>query len=160
MSRALEAYLIALSAEMLGGAGQVLDAAWARVKRRKVFGGALSHFQGVTHPLASVRAGVEAARALILRAARDFDRGIDGGCASLAKAEAADVFIQAAEASMHAHGAEGFTWDSDIHIHHKRALCSRAIFGAPSQHRSVVAKRLLDADPGLFHILFAPRDDR
>ena len=37
------------------------------------------------------------------------------------------------------HGGIGFTWEHDAHLYFKRARSSRALFGAPAEHRERIA---------------------
>ena len=61
--------------------------------------------------------------------------------ASLAKACAADAFMQTARETIQLHGGIGFTWDNDTHLWFKRAKSSEVFLGSPSHHRELLMQR-------------------
>ena len=55
--------------------------------------------------------------------------------ASLAKASAAEAYVQTAVHAVQMHGGIGFTWDNDTHLWFKRAKSSEILFGDAARHR-------------------------
>src|SRR3712207_3785247 len=60
---------IGIAAQAVGIAQAALDMAAAYAKERAAFGGPIGRFQAVSHKLAEMQTEIEAARALVLRAA-------------------------------------------------------------------------------------------
>jgi alkylation response protein AidB-like acyl-CoA dehydrogenase len=67
--------------------------------------------------------------------------------ASVAASRAASYVTSAAVdvvgAAMQLHGGIGYTWESGIHVHLKRAILDRALFGSPVVHRRYLADRIV-----------------
>src|SRR5918998_5833149 len=61
---------IGIAAQAVGIAQAALDVAAAYAKERNAFGGPIGRFQAIGHKLADMQTEVEAARALVWRAAR------------------------------------------------------------------------------------------
>ena len=54
---------------------------------------------------------------------------------NLAKASAAEAYLQTAIHAVQMHGGIGFTWDNDTHLWFKRAKSSEILFGDANEHR-------------------------
>lgn len=69
---------------------------------------------------------------------------------SMAKALATETAVAVAGKAMQLHGGIGYTWESGVHAHLKRALLDRALFGSPADHRARLATsyELTAADSG------------
>ena len=80
---------------------------------------------------------VELAKSAAYYAAAAVDDGDDdvSALASLAKASAADAYMQTAVHTIQIHGGIGFTWDNDTHLWFKRAKSSEVFLGTPAFHR-------------------------
>src|SRR5439155_19410039 len=61
---------IGIAAQAVGIAQAALDLAAAYAKERTAFGGPIGRFQAISHKLADMQTEIEAARALVWRAAR------------------------------------------------------------------------------------------
>lgn len=140
-ARVLDAALVLVAADALGGAQRCLDMAVSYGKAREQFGVVIGRFQALKHQLAQMALEVESARALVWYAAYAIDAGLPDASrvAALAKAHLADRFTSVARAAIEAHGGIGYTWDYDLHIWFRRALFDRAYLGAPSLHRERAA---------------------
>jgi acyl-CoA dehydrogenase len=106
-----------LVASICCGIGRyALGRAVAYAKERKVFNDVpIGAYQGVQHPLANARAGIEAASLMALKAACIFDQHREAGeFANMAKLLAADAGIAAVDAAVQAHGGNGFTKEYGI----------------------------------------------
>jgi alkylation response protein AidB-like acyl-CoA dehydrogenase len=134
---------VAVACDSLGIAGAMLDATVAYVAIREQFGRPVGSFQAVKHACADMLVQVTVARALVRIAADEVAAGQpDAGAAvSRAKAYAGDAAVAVAGSAMQLHGGIGYTWESRIHAHLKRAMLDRSLFGAPALHRRRLVER-------------------
>jgi alkylation response protein AidB-like acyl-CoA dehydrogenase len=139
--RLLDAALVMIAADALGGAEQCLTMSVEYARQREQFGVIIGRFQALKHQLANMALEVEPARALVWYAAYAWDLALPDSsrAAAHAKAHLADRFVSVARASVQAHGGIGYTWDYDLQIWFKRSLFDRAFLGAPSLHRERAA---------------------
>ena len=144
LERALDRAVVALAAEQVGGARRCLDTAVAHVLGRRQFGRPLGSFQAVKHTLAELLVDVESARSAALFAAWAAADAPDElpAAAAAAKACCSEAYARVAAAALHLHGALGFTWDADAHLHYKRARSSQLLYGDPDHHRERLARRM------------------
>lgn len=127
----------------------LLDRATGYARERKVFGDRpIGAYQAIAHPLAEVRALLEAARLLTLRAAWSFDReegpAVTGAHANAAKLFAADLGIKAADAAIETLGGYGFSEEYGV-IHAWEAM--RLLKTAPVSREMILnffAEHLLE----------------
>ncbi len=86
---------------------------WAN--QRCAFGQPIAHFQAVSFELADLKTRIEAARALVYRAAalKDHGRGVTEEAAA-AKLMASELAVHAANVAMQVHGGYGYMEDSAI----------------------------------------------
>jgi alkylation response protein AidB-like acyl-CoA dehydrogenase len=66
--------------------------------------------------------------------------------ASLAKACAAEAYLQTAIHAIQIRGGIGFTWDDDTHLWFKRAKSSEVLFGDANHHRELMMQRMMIAN--------------
>jgi alkylation response protein AidB-like acyl-CoA dehydrogenase len=126
-----------LAAEAVGGAGDCVDTAVEYAKVREQFGRTIATFQAIKHHCANMAVLAESATALVWDAARAADQTPeDGGHEDqfrLMAAAAADAafggYVRNAELNIQVHGGIGFTWEHDAHLHLRRAMTLRALFG-------------------------------
>ncbi|MDB5425401.1 MAG: hypothetical protein JWQ29_2817 [Phenylobacterium sp.] len=139
--RLVDAGLVLMAADALGGAEQCLTMSVAYAKQREQFGVVIGRFQALKHQLANMALEVEPARALVWYAAYAWDLSLPDASrvAAHAKAHLCDRFVSVARAAVQAHGGIGYTWDYDLQIWFKRSLFDRAFLGAPSLHRERAA---------------------
>jgi hypothetical protein len=130
-------------AELVGGMQKVLDDTVGYVSDRQQFGRPIGSFQAVKHRLADMYVAIEQARAAVQLAAIECDQ--DAGAAALASAvrwvprTAIDVF----DSAIHLHGAMGYSWEVEIHLHMRRALATRHLLSrcelvTPTRNRQAV----------------------
>ena len=134
-----------LALESIGGAECCLQLTVDYVKSRMQFGQPIGQFQAVKHMLADVVRVLEPAKAaayaaMEVAATREADLP---HLASIAKLSAVDAYAAAAGTSIQLHGAIGFTWELDLHLHFKRAVTCRSLFGTSKEHRRSLARDLL-----------------
>ena len=111
LQRTLQLAAAALANEMVGGAERLLQSAVDYAKERVQFGRPVGSFQAVKHRCAETLLAVELAKSAAYQAASAAARE-DGdlpALASLAKAAAADAYMQAARDCIQIHGGIGFT---------------------------------------------------
>jgi alkylation response protein AidB-like acyl-CoA dehydrogenase len=138
---------IALAADALGGAETVLGFSLAYLRERRQFGRPIGSFQAIKHRCADMYVAVEASRSAVEAAAAESDAGDGGQAASIAKAHTTEAFLAVCEEAIQMHGGIGVTWEHDLHLYLKRALLSRALFGATDWHRDRIAALELDRNP-------------
>ncbi len=139
--RLLDAALVLIAADALGGAQQCLTLSVDYAKQREQFGVIIGRFQALKHQLANMALEVEPGRALVWYAAYawDLDLPDSSRVAAHAKAHLADRFVSVARGSVQAHGGIGYTWDYDLQIWFRRSMFDRAFLGSPSVHRERAA---------------------
>ncbi|MGZ6340485.1 MAG: acyl-CoA dehydrogenase family protein, partial [Candidatus Limnocylindrales bacterium] len=100
---------ISIGALALGLAQAALDAAIPYVRERQQFGRAIGTFEGVAFLIADMATEIEAARALVYRAAWLKDQGRDYSLAAAqAKLFASEVSSRATNAAIQVHGGYGY----------------------------------------------------
>lgn len=139
--RLVDAGLVLMAADALGGAEQCLEMSVEYARQREQFGVVIGRFQALKHQLANMALEVEPSRALVWYAAYAWDQALPDASwvAAHAKAHLADRFVSVARAAVQAHGGIGYTWDYDLQIWFRRSLHDRAWLGAPSYHRERAA---------------------
>ncbi|MGE3297059.1 MAG: acyl-CoA dehydrogenase family protein [Porticoccaceae bacterium] len=142
-ARTLDQAAVCLANEMVGGADQLRQSALDYAMLRMQFGRPIASFQAIKHKCADMLVDVELAKSAAYyaaEAAAESDPELPA-LASLAKACAADAFMQTARETIQLHGGIGFTWDNDTHLWFKRAKSSEVFLGSPSYHRELLMQR-------------------
>ena len=139
LNETLDVAAICLANEMVGGAERLRESAVDYANMRVQFGRAIGSFQSLKHKAADMLLEVELAKSAAYYAAAavdDEDEEEDvSALASLAKAAAADVYMQTAIHTIQIHGGVGFTWDNATHLWFKRAKSSEVFLGGSAYHR-------------------------
>ena len=137
MAKTLDQATACLANEMVGGAERLRESALEYSQLRVQFGRAIGSFQALKHRSADMLLDVEMAKsaAYYATAAVDDDAENLAPTVSLAKAAAADAYMQAAITTVQMHGGIGFTWDNDTHLWFKRAKSSEVFLGTANEHR-------------------------
>ena len=135
---------LATSAELLGGAGRVLELATDYAKDRVQFGAPIGSFQAVKHRCADMLVDVEGMRSATWYAAWAASVGEPGWemAASTAKVWCADASKRVMASGLQVHGGIGFTWEHDLHLFIKRAQFEQIDFGDATFHRGTLASGL------------------
>jgi alkylation response protein AidB-like acyl-CoA dehydrogenase len=129
---------IMMISELAGGLHAVLTETIGYVRDREQFGRSIGTFQAVKHSLADFYATTEQARAAVQFAATSCDEGRESASSDISAAarwvvrSAVDMFGRA----IHLHGAMGYSWEVNIHLHLRRAL---AVHRMLSDERQFVA---------------------
>lgn len=121
-------------AELVGGMQATLTGTVRYVREREQFGRSIGSFQAVKHQLADMYVSTEQARAAVQFAAigTDAATGDVDAMAQWVLRAAITLFDNA----IHLHGAMGFAWEVDVHLHLRRALALRQQFWHTSRSAS------------------------
>ncbi|MGW0970645.1 acyl-CoA dehydrogenase family protein [Streptomyces sp. NPDC002516] len=126
------------AAEQLGSAARTCESAVQHARTREQFGRPIGAFQAVQHLCADMLARVETARAAVYAASVTADPA-DIAAARLLADEAA---VRGARDCLQVHGGMGFTWESDVHLHLKRAWVRTHRAGGVTQSEEELADDL------------------
>lgn len=109
--------------EQLGGAQAMLDMARDYSLTRYAFGRAIGSFQALKHTMADMLAAIEVARSNCYygAAALAGDGAQLAEAAAVARIAATEAYRLCAKQNMQIHGGIGVTWESDAHLHYRRA---------------------------------------
>lgn len=137
MAKTLDQAIACLANEMVGGAERLRESALEYSQLRVQFGRAIGSFQALKHRSADMLLEVEMAKSAAYYATAAVDDAAENlqPAVSLAKAAAADAYMQAAITTVQMHGGIGFTWDNDTHLWFKRAKSSEVFLGTANEHR-------------------------
>ncbi len=135
---------LAMSSELLGGSGRVLEMATQYAKDRIQFGVPIGSFQAVKHRCADMLVDVEGMRSATWYAAWAASTCEPGWelAASTAKVWCADASKRVMSSGLQVHGGIGFTWEHDLHLFLKRAQYSQMAYGDATHHRATLADGL------------------
>jgi alkylation response protein AidB-like acyl-CoA dehydrogenase len=143
VATALDAALVVLAAEQVGGAAACLEMAIGYAKVRTQFSRPIGGFQSIKHKLADLLVLVEMGRSAIDRALTAEDDPVRlAEAAALAKSWCGDAFVTAATENVHINGGTGFTWEHDAHLYFRRSRADQALLGDPVRHRERLATML------------------
>jgi alkylation response protein AidB-like acyl-CoA dehydrogenase len=134
--------LAAASADLVGVMSSALDKAVAYAKERVQYGVKIGSFQAIQHMCADVLVDVEASASLTRYASWCVDALKPDEAllaARTAKAYAASVARQVTETVMQVFGGIGQTWEHAAHMHTRRALTGRVLFGDERHQLSLIA---------------------
>lgn len=160
LARIIQLAQIAVAAEQMGGAQQVLDMAVDYTQERVQFGRTIASYQAIKHKAADMMLKSEVARSAVYYAACVAQEALadDGDtnlaedlpqAASMAKAYCSDSYFFNAGNALQLFGGVGFTWEYDCHLYFKRAKSTETFLGNGSYHRELIAKQLLDCERGV-----------
>lgn len=122
---ALDAGLLALSAESLGAMEYVKEATVGYLRDRKQFGVPIGKFQALQHRMATVLLEIEQARSAVINAAWAYDGGNARDRAralAAAKYSVGRIGTLVAEESIQMHGGIGMTWEYAVSHYAKRLV--------------------------------------
>jgi alkylation response protein AidB-like acyl-CoA dehydrogenase len=136
---------ISIGALAVGLAQAALDASIPYARTREQFGRPIGTFQGVAFLIADMATEIEAARALVWRAAWLKDRGRDYGLAAAqAKLFASEVSSRVTNAAIQVHGGYGYVADYPVERYLRDAKLTEIGEGTSQIQRLVIARRILD----------------
>ncbi|MGZ6296653.1 MAG: acyl-CoA dehydrogenase family protein, partial [Candidatus Limnocylindrales bacterium] len=136
---------ISIGAMALGLAQAALDASVPYARQRHQFGRAIGTFQGVAFMIADMATEIEAARAMVYRAAWLKDRGRDYVLAAAqAKLFASEVAQRATNAALQVHGGYGYVEEYQVERFLRDAKLTEIWEGTSQIQRLVIARRILE----------------
>jgi alkylation response protein AidB-like acyl-CoA dehydrogenase len=144
LSTVLDLAAVGLAAEQVGGAQKVLDMAVEYAKVRVQFGRPIGSFQAIKHKCADMLLEVESAKSAAyygMWCASEMNDELPS-VASLSKAYCSEAYFHATAENIQIHGGIGFTWEHPAHLYFKRAKSSELLFGDPTYHRELLARRI------------------
>lgn len=144
LARAADLAAVVVAADALGVMERMLELAVEYSGQRHQFGVPIGSFQAVKHAAASILVDVEAGRSGIYYAAASVEAA-DDECslhAAAVKAQVTTAAAHAADTALTMHGAIGYTWEHDLHLHYKRAKLDEHLFGAPAAWNERIARGL------------------
>ncbi|WP_199239457.1 acyl-CoA dehydrogenase [Streptomyces sp. ICBB 8177] len=128
----------------VGMAQAALEAAVAHAGSRSAFGGPLKDLQSVGHTLAEMATRTEAARLLVLAAARAYDTGAPDIAkrSAMAKLFATETAQYVVDAAVQLHGARALERGHLLEHLYREVRAPRVYEGATEVQRSIIAKEL------------------
>jgi alkylation response protein AidB-like acyl-CoA dehydrogenase len=139
LAATLDAGRLALSAQLVGVAGGVLDKTLTYVGTRVQFGKPISAFQAIRHRCVDLSISVRLAEASLRHALRchanDPASEATARAVGAAKARAGDVAFQVGKEAVQMHGGMGFTEECGVGAYLRSALHGRAWLGSSLQQR-------------------------
>ncbi len=135
---------IGIASQALGLAAGALETTIAYVKERKQFGRSIAKFQNTQFQLADMATKVEAARALVYRAAiaKDTQKRYSVE-AAMAKLYAAEVAMEVTTKAVQLHGGYGYTREYDVERMMRDAKITEIYEGTSEVQRMVISGSLL-----------------
>jgi alkylation response protein AidB-like acyl-CoA dehydrogenase len=135
---------ISIAAMAVGLAQAALDASIPYAQTREQFGRPIGAFQGVAFMVADMATEIEAARALVWKAAWLKDQGRDYGLtAAEAKLFASEVSARATNAAVQIHGGYGYTTDYPVERFLRDAKLTEIGEGTSQVQRLVIGRKVL-----------------
>ena len=135
---------ISIGALAVGLAQAALDASVPYAQTREQFGRPIGTFQGVAFMVADMATEIEAARALVWKAAWLKDQGRDYGLlAAEAKLFASEVSSRATNAAIQIHGGYGYVTDYPVERFMRDAKLTEIGEGTSQIQRLVIARSVL-----------------
>jgi alkylation response protein AidB-like acyl-CoA dehydrogenase len=145
---ALERGRLGIAAVAVGLAQAALDEAVQYAGEREAFGRPVIEFQGLAFELADMAAGIAAARALYLDAARRLDSGRPFAAqASMAKLVATDTAMAVTTAAVGVLGGYGYVADFPVERYMREAKVLQIVEGTNQIQRMVIGRALRGARP-------------
>jgi alkylation response protein AidB-like acyl-CoA dehydrogenase len=135
---------IGIAAQAVGIAQACLEASLKYAKERRQFGKPIADFQAIQWKLANMATDIEAARFLVLRAARLRDEGKPHTMeASMAKLFASDMANRHATEAVQIHGGVGYVREFNVERYFRDAKITEIYEGTTEIQRIVIARTLL-----------------
>lgn len=143
-SALLDRGAVGASAEMLGGAGRVLEMAAQYAKDRVQFGQPIGSFQAIKHRCADMVVDVEGMRSATWYGAWAISAGEPDAsvAASTAKVWCSEAAKRVMASGLQVHGGIGFTWEHDLHLFMKRSQFDWSNYGDATFHKQRLADLL------------------
>lgn len=143
--KTLEVFRMSVGAAAVGIARAAFDAALSYAKKRVQFGRPIAEYQVTQFKLAEMATELDAARALVYRAAIRKDQGGPdvSRAASMAKYYATEVAFRAVDQGLQIHGGLGVTKGSIVERLYREVRALRIYEGTSEIQRLIIANSLL-----------------
>ena len=140
----LEAGRIGIASQAVGMARRALELAIEYAQERKAFGVEISKHQAVSFRLADMATKVEAARQMVMHAARVKDAGLPAlREASMAKLFASEIAEEVCSAAIQTYGGYGYLRDHPVERIYRDARITQIYEGTSDIQRLVIARDIL-----------------
>jgi len=147
-AQALDRGRINVAALIVGLAQASYDAALVYARERHQFDKPIAAFQGIQFPLAEMATDIEAARLLVLNAAKMYDAGLPVKLeSSMAKYFAAEAALRVCDNSISIHGGYGYYADFPVERYYRDAKCYHIAEGTSQIQRLVIARETVGRYP-------------
>ena len=150
MSVALGGFLtpsrISVAMSCVGLARRAQELAMAYAAKRETFGKKLEQRQAIRFMLAENATDIEAARQLVLHAARRWDAGAADAVmlSSMSKLQAVEMLTRVTDKALQIHGGIGFWQPNAIERVYRDARAQRFEEGTNEIQKTVIARELID----------------
>jgi alkylation response protein AidB-like acyl-CoA dehydrogenase len=145
MMRGLEIGRIQVAARALGVGRAALEDSLTYAQQRESFGKPIWQHQSVGNHLANMATKLEAARQLVLHAARIYDSGRRADLeAGMAKLFASETAMEIALDAMRVHGGYGYSTEFDVERYFRDAPLMLLGEGTNEIQRNVIVRQLVD----------------
>jgi len=135
---------ISLAMSCVGLAQRALELAVDYANARETFGRRIAERQAIAFRLAEMATEIEAARALVMQAARAWERGGEAISESaMAKLFATEMLQRVTDGALHVHGGIGFVSSSPIERVYRDARAQRFEEGTAEIQKMTIARELL-----------------
>ncbi len=136
----LQVERVVSAASSCGGSRGVVDLASQYAKDRKQFGRPIGTFQAIAHMLADMETEVEAARALMWRAAWMVASGQNAlREITMAKLFCAETYVKVANMGMQVLGGYGYNMEFDMQRHYRDSRVATIAAGSSQMQRNLLA---------------------
>ena len=134
--------------EIVGAMDRAFEITLDWTTNRYSFGRPLSSYQEIKHRMADLRTQLEAAAAVVARAAFAVGSGAPDGreWASAAMAYAGRVGPELVQDCIQLHGGIGVTADHDLHVFLRRATLDANLYGTPADFAQRLGRLVADAE--------------
>jgi acyl-CoA dehydrogenase len=146
--KTLDLFRMSVGAAAIGIGQAAFDAALDYAKKRVQFGKPIAQFQAIQFKLAEMATELDAARALVYRAAIVKDRGGDhvSRAASMAKFYATEVAFRAVDQSLQIHGGLGVLQGSAVERLYREVRALRIYEGTTEIQKLIIASTFLKSE--------------
>lgn len=136
---------IGIAAQALGIAAGALELALAYSQERKAFGKEIFKHQAIAFKLADMATEIEAARLLVMKAAKDKDQGLNYDQSSaMAKLYASKVAMEQTVEAVQIHGGYGYVKEYHVERLMRDAKITQIYEGTSEVQKIVISRGLLD----------------
>lgn len=136
---------IVVAAQALGIAQGAFEYAVSYVKQREQSGNKIAKYQGIQWMIADMTNQIEAARAFIYSAAREFDHNkrCDGAVSAQVKTFASDMAVQVTNTALELLGGYGYMKDHPMEKYLRDAKITQIYEGTNQIQRNIIASHVL-----------------